>query len=141
MTGAETCSTRSTRTASTRSGNRHPPTEFGAGPMDEIDVNRPPESSQADVTLVTRGITVTACVDVSTDFSLVVSPQGEGSAGKATVDDGDKVEGFWVAGNEERTLPARIVEVDAGERPRWHLAPTGPAQRSQRRKAVRARVA
>jgi c-di-GMP-binding flagellar brake protein YcgR len=109
--------------------------------MDEIDVNRPPESSQADVTLVTRGITVTACVDVSTDFSLVVSPQGEGSAGKATVVDGDKVEVFWVAGNEERTLPARIVEVDAGERPRWHLAPTGPAQRSQRRKAVRARVA
>jgi c-di-GMP-binding flagellar brake protein YcgR len=109
--------------------------------MDENDVNRPPESSQADVTLITRGITVTACVDVSTDHALVVSPQGDGSAWKAAVDHGDKVEVFWVAGNEERTLPAKIVEVDAGEEPRWHLAPTGPAERSQRRKAVRARLA
>ena len=108
--------------------------------MDENDVNRPPESSQADVTLVTRGITVTACVDVSTDHALVVSPQGEGSAWKTAVEHGDKVEVFWVAGHEERTLPAKIVEVDAGENPRWHLAPTGPAERSQRRKAVRARV-
>lgn len=108
--------------------------------MDEIDVNRPSESSQADVTLITRGITVTACVDVSTDHALVVSPQGEGSAWKQAVAQGDKVEVFWIAGNEERTLPAKIVEVDAGEQTRWHLAPTGPAERSQRRKAVRARL-
>ena len=108
--------------------------------MDDLDVSRPSESSQADVTLVTRGITVTACVAVSTDHALVVSPQGEGSAWKAAVAHGDKVEVFWVAGNEERTLPAKIVDVDGGEEPRWHLAPTGPAERSQRRKAVRARV-
>jgi len=108
--------------------------------MDDTDVNRPPESSQADVTLVTRGITVTACVDVSTDHALVVSPQGEGSAWKTALERGDKVEVFWVAGNEERTLPAKIVDVEGGEEPRWHLAATGPAERSQRRKAVRARV-
>ena len=108
--------------------------------MDDLDVSRPLESSQADVTLVTRGITVTACVDVSTDHALVVRPQGEGSAWKAAVAHGDKVEVFWVAGNEERTLPAKIVDVDGGEEPRWHLAPTGPAERSQRRKAVRARL-
>ena len=108
--------------------------------MDDLDVSRPLESSQADVTLVTRGITVTACVDVSTDHALVVSPQGEGSAWRTRVDLADKVEVFWVAGNEERTLPAKIVDVDGGEEPRWHLAPTGPAERSQRRKAVRARL-
>ena len=108
--------------------------------MDDIDVNRPPESSKADVTLITRGITVTACVVVSTDSALVVIPQGEGTAWKTAVEHGDKVEVFWVAGNEERTLPATIMEVDADEEPRWHLAPTGPAERSQRRKAVRARV-
>ncbi|NYJ06611.1 PilZ domain-containing protein [Petropleomorpha daqingensis] len=108
--------------------------------MDDIDVNRPPECTQADVTLVTRGITVTACVDVSTDYALVVSPQGEGSAWKTALSPGDKVEVFWVAGNEERTLPAKIVEVEDGEEPRWHLAATGPAERSQRRKAVRARL-
>src|SRR5689334_22238440 len=105
--------------------------------MDEIDVNRPQESSQADVTLITRGITVTACVVVSTDHALVVAPQGEGSAWKMAVEHGDKVEVFWVAGNEERTLPAKILEVDGGAEPQWHLAPTGPAERSQRRKAVR----
>jgi hypothetical protein len=109
--------------------------------MDEIDVNRPAERSQADVTLVTRGITVTACVDVSTDHALVVSPQSEESGWKTRVDLADKVEVFWVAGNEERTLPAQIVEVEGGAEPRWHLVPTGPAGRSQRRKAVRARIA
>src|SRR5689334_10480015 len=108
--------------------------------MDEIDVHRPAESSQADVTLITRGITVTACVDVSSDDVLVVSPRGGGSTWKVAVDPADKVEVFWVAGNEERTLPAKIVAVEGGEEPRWHLTPTGPAERSQRRKAVRARL-
>ena len=108
--------------------------------MADIDVNRPPESSQADVTLVTRGITVTASVDVSDDFSLVVRPHGEGSAWKESVKLGDPVEVFWVGGYEERTLPATISQVETGEEPRWHLAATGPAERSQRRKAVRARV-
>ena len=108
--------------------------------MDETDVNRPPEGSQADVTLVTRGVTVPARVDVSNDFGVVVSPQGEGSAWKTAIDPGDKVEVFWITRNEERTLPARIAEVEGGEEPRWRLEPTGPALRSQRRKAVRGRV-
>jgi len=108
--------------------------------MDDIDVNRPAESSQADVTLVTRGITVTARVDVSNDYALVVRPGGAGAAWKTAVNPGDAVEVFWIGGQEERTLPAKIVEVEDAVEPRWHLAPTGPAQRSQRRKAVRARV-
>jgi hypothetical protein len=108
--------------------------------MDDMDVNRPPESSEADVTLVARGITVTACVDISNDYALVVRPNGEGSAWKEAVKPGDPVEVFWIGGYEERTLPAKITEVDTGEDPRWHLAATGPAERSQRRKAVRARV-
>jgi|1185.fasta_scaffold26989_2 hypothetical protein len=109
-------------------------------PIDDTDVNRPPETSEADVTLVARGITVTARVDVSNDVALVVRPSGEGSAWKEAVKIGDPVEVFWIGGYEERTLPARITEVDAGADPRWHLAATGPAERSQRRKAVRARV-
>jgi len=109
--------------------------------MNEPDDLRPPESAQADVTLVTRGLTVPAVVDVSTDHALVVRPTGEGSAWKLGMHPGDRVEVFWVAGQEERTLPAKITEVEAGEEPRWGLAPTGPAERSQRRKAVRARLA
>ena len=108
--------------------------------MDDTDGSRPPESSQADVTLVSRGITVTAAVDVSNEFTLIVRPNGEGSAWKESVKLGDPVEVFWVGGYEERTLPAKIAQVETGEEPRWHLAATGPAERSQRRKAVRARV-
>jgi hypothetical protein len=108
--------------------------------MTDSDASRPHESSRADVTLVTRGITVTAAVDVSTEFSIVVRPDGEGAAWKTSVKDGDPVELYWVGGDEERTLPAKVVEVEPGDEVRWHLVATGPAQRSQRRKAVRARV-
>jgi len=109
--------------------------------MSESDASRPYESSRADVTLVARGITVTAAVDVSTEFTIVVRPDGEGATWKTSVKDGDPVELYWVGGDEERTLPAKIVDVEPGEEVRWHLVPTGPAERSQRRKAVRGRGA
>ncbi|SDF03076.1 PilZ domain-containing protein [Blastococcus aurantiacus] len=108
--------------------------------MTDPDANRPHESSRADVTLVTRGITVTAAVDVSTEFAIVVRPDGEGTAWKTAVKDGDPVELYWVGAEEERTLPAKIIDVEPGDEVRWHLVATGPAERSQRRKAVRARV-
>ena len=108
--------------------------------MTDPDASRPHESSRADVTLVARGITVTAAVDVSTEFTIVVRPEGEGTAWKTSVKDGDPVELYWVGAEEERTLPAKIVEVEPGDEVRWHLRATGPAERSQRRKAVRARV-
>ena len=108
--------------------------------MSDPDASRPHESSRADVTLVTRGITVTAAVDVSTEFTIVVRPEGDGAAWKTAVKHGDPVELYWVGAEEERTLPAKVVDVEPGDEVRWHLVATGPAQRSQRRKAVRARV-
>lgn len=108
--------------------------------MDQTDGSRPAVSAQADVTLITRGITVTARVDRSDDVAIVVSPLGEGTAWKTSVNPGDKVEVFWAAAHEERTLPARITDVEHGDEPSWVLAPTGPSERSQRRKAVRGRV-
>jgi c-di-GMP-binding flagellar brake protein YcgR len=110
--------------------------------MVELDVDRPEERSEADVTLITRGLTVAARVDVSEDTRIVVCPAGEGTEWKTSVKSGDAVEIYWVGGQEERTLRALIasVEVEEGEDPRWHLSVNGPAQRSQRRKAVRARV-
>ena len=108
--------------------------------MTDPDASRPHESSRADVTLVTRGITVTAAVDVSTEFTIVVRPEGDGTAWKTAVKDGDPVELYWVGAEEERTLPAKIIDVEPGDEVRWHLAATGPAERSQWRKAVRARV-
>ncbi len=109
--------------------------------MSDSDASRPYESTRADVTLVARGITVTAAVDVSTEFTIVVRPDGESTAWKTSVKDGDPVELYWVGAEEERTRPAKIIEVEPGDEVRWHLVPTGPAARSQRRKAVRGRVA
>lgn len=102
---------------------------------------RPPEDSRADVTLVGRGVTVDAAVDAATEFGIVVRPVGVGAGWKTAVAPGDEVELYWRSRDGERTLPARIVEVEAGNEPRWHLAATGPAQESRRRKAVRGRVA
>ena len=111
--------------------------------MTELDVDRPEERSEADVTLITRGITVTARVEVAQESTVVVCPAGEGTDWKTAVRAGDPVEIYWVGGQEERTLKAVIasVEIDEGLDPLWHLSVNGPAQRSQRRKAVRGRVA
>jgi PilZ domain len=106
--------------------------------MQETDADRPDEHSPADVTLVTRGLTVTACVESSAETGIVVRPTGAGAEWLSIVSPGDAVELYWISGYEERTLPARITQVEGGEGARWALAPTGPAQRSQRRKAVRA---
>jgi hypothetical protein len=108
----------------------------------EIDpgVDRPEVSTQADVTLVSRGITVTACVTRSDEFAFVVSPVGVDDTWQDSIKPGDRVEVYWVSGYEERTLPARVAAVDHSGEPYWHLQPTGPAERSQRRRAVRAAV-
>jgi hypothetical protein len=107
--------------------------------MTDLDIARPEVSSQADVTLVTRGITITARVEASTEMGLLVRPASGWAGDDAPVVPGDRVEVYWVSGYEERTLPAKISSVEDGEL--WRLAPTGPAERSQRRKAVRGRMA
>ena len=104
------------------------------------DVDRPDASTQADVTLVSRGITVTACVERSDEFGLVVRPSGTVRTWEGSLKPGDPVEVYWVSGYEERTLPATVASIDPAERPSWRLQPTGPAERSQRRKAVRAQA-
>ena len=110
--------------------------------MVENDLDRPQESSSADVTLVARGITVTAGVEVSSSGVVVVRPSGDGATWKTDiVRKGDRVELYWVGGEEERTLPGTVAEIEEGEEPLWHIAVSGPAERSQRRRAVRARVA
>lgn len=108
--------------------------------MTDPDVSRPREDSRADATLVARGITVAAVVDVSTEFRVVVRPDG-GAAWATSARPGDDVELYWLAADQDRSMPTRITEVEAGVEPRWHLAATGPARPSQRRRVVRGRVA
>jgi PilZ domain len=107
----------------------------------DIDENlhRPEESGSADVTLLARGVTVTASVDVSSTGLVVVRPATDRPPGE--IQTGDRVELYWVGGHEERTLGGTVSSIDAGPEPRWHIAVSGMAESSQRRKAVRARVA
>ncbi|WP_147251724.1 PilZ domain-containing protein [Blastococcus sp. TF02-8] len=84
---------------------------------------------------------MTASVEVSTEFLIAVRPEGEGTAWKTAVKSGDPVELYWVAGYEEPTLPATIAAVDDDTAEiLWNLQATGPAERSQRRRSVRARA-
>jgi hypothetical protein len=109
----------------------------------EIDryVNRPEESTSADVTVISKGLTVTAQVEVSDTYLVVVRPTGGGPGWEsADVQLGDAIELYWVGGQEERTLTGTVSQVEGGDDGRWHLAVSGQAERSQRRKAVRGRV-
>ena len=105
--------------------------------MTEPDAGRPEASTNAEVTLVTQGITLTACVEASSVDELSVRPVG-GPLREAAITPGDRVEVYWVSGFEERTLPAKVSSVEEGHV--WRLVPTGDAERSQRRKAVRGKV-
>jgi hypothetical protein len=106
----------------------------------DIDENlhRPEESGSADVTLLARGVTVTASVEESSTGLVVVRP--DPSRPEDEIQPGDRVELYWVGGNEERTLGGEVSSIETGPEPRWHIAVSGMAERSQRRKAVRARV-
>ena len=114
-------------------------------PMTDPDldryINRPEESSSADVTVISRGLTITAQVEVSDTYVVVVRPTG-GAPGwdSAEIQLGDAIELYWVGGEEERTLTGTVSQVEDGPDARWHLAVSGQAERSQRRKAVRGRV-
>jgi len=108
--------------------------------MLDQNLHRPEESSSADVTLVTRGVTVTAGVEVSSTGLVVVRPSTHAPARTDTVEVGDAVELYWIGGHEERTLAGTVASVEGGPEPRWHLKVAGQAERSQRRRAVRARV-
>jgi hypothetical protein len=100
----------------------------------------PEVSTSADLTLVTKGLTVTAAIERADEYALIVRPTAGAHAREVGVKPGDPVELYWRAAYEERTLPAKITEIEDGLSPCWRLQPTGPAERSQRRKAVRAWV-
>ncbi len=108
--------------------------------MPDETFDRPEESGTADVTLVLRGITVTACVEVSTADLVVVRLSSELADHRADVTAGDPVELYWVGGSEERTLRGTVRAVEGELEPRWHLGVQGEAEISQRRRAVRARL-
>jgi hypothetical protein len=104
-------------------------------------VDHPEEQTEADVTLTGRGISVSARVETVHDGVIAVRPSAGDFYEQAVVRVGDPVEVFWRSEDSQRALPAEVTEVEQGAVIRWRMRITGPAETSQRRKAVRGRIA
>jgi c-di-GMP-binding flagellar brake protein YcgR len=119
--------------------------------MTEHGLIRPEVNTAADVTLVARGVTVATRIAAATTDTLVVVPAAKGDEGRAVVKTGtwdsvaahtgDRVEVYWGDGPEVWQLNGVVVAVEDSSQPEWRISAHGSAERSQRRGAVRARVA
>ena len=103
-------------------------------------VDRPEEQTEAEVTLIGRGISVSSGSSSSTSESILVRPSVGEFVEQVVVKLGDAVEVFWKNEDGQRALPAEVTDVEQGAVIRWRMRATGPAEHSQRRKAVRGRV-
>jgi hypothetical protein len=106
----------------------------------EPGVDHPEEQSEAEVTLIGRGISVSTRVEFVGDGVITVRPSVGEYVEQIVAATGDRVEVFWKAGEETRAVPAEVLSAEAGAAPRWRLQVTGPSAVSQRRQAVRGRV-
>ena len=103
-------------------------------------VDHPEEQTEAEVTLSGRGISVSSRVEVVQNEYISVRPSVGEFVDQVVVKVGDVVELFWKTDDAQRALPAEVTDVEQGAVIRWRMRATGPAEASQRRKAVRGRV-
>lgn len=103
-------------------------------------VDHPEEDAEAEVALLSRGITVSTRVERVSSGVIVVRPSAGDFVDQAVAAVGDRAEVFWSTGGETRALPVEVLAVEPGPALRWRLQVTGPAEVGQRRTAVRARV-
>jgi len=104
-------------------------------------VDHPDEQTEAEITLTGRGVSVSSRVELVQDEFITVRPSVGEFVEQVVVAVGDVVEVFWRTEEAQRALPAVITDVDTGAVVRWRMRKAGPAQPSQRRKAVRSRIA
>src|SRR5689334_12163007 len=105
-----------------------------------VETQLPEPNAGVEFTLVTRGITLPSHVESATESRLVLRTAMQAYVRKLGVSPGEAVEVYWQGAEEEQTLPAQISALEHGDDVRLELAVTGPAQPSQRRKAVRAQI-
>jgi c-di-GMP-binding flagellar brake protein YcgR len=103
-------------------------------------VDHPEEQTEAEVTLIRRGVSVSSRVEAVHDGFITVRPSVGEFVEQVVVRVGDAVEVFWKGEDTQRALPAEITEVEQSAVIRLRMRITGPAETSQRRKAVRGRV-
>ncbi|MGY1591996.1 flagellar brake protein [Geodermatophilus sp. SYSU D00708] len=101
---------------------------------------RPEVDAEAEVTVAGHRVSVSTRVEASGDTTLLVRPSSSEFVDQQVVRVGDSVRVFWRDGVSGWSVPADVDTVARGAVPRWHLTVTGPAEQTQRREAVRARV-
>ena len=104
-------------------------------------VDHPVEQTEVDVRLASADVSVTAVVEVVHDGVISLRPSTSDFADQSVVRPGDVVEVFWRTDDGHRAVPAEVLDARTGAVVRWRLTMTGPAEHSQRRMAVRGRVA
>jgi PilZ domain len=104
-------------------------------------VDHPVEQTEVDVRLASADISVTVVVEVVQDGVISLRPSTSDFVGQSVVRPGDVVEVYWKTGDGHRAVPTEVLDAQVGAVVRWRLAITGPAELSQRRMAVRGRVA
>jgi c-di-GMP-binding flagellar brake protein YcgR len=103
-------------------------------------VDHPEEQSEAEIVLTGRGISVSSRVELVQDDLITARPSASDFVDQVVVRPGDVVEVFWKGENSQYALPAEVVGVEQSAVVRWRLRRTGPAEESQRRRAVRGRI-
>ena len=106
----------------------------------EPGIDHPEVDSEAQISLSGRGITVSSRVEAVEGDVYVVRPSVGDYVDGAVVTAGNLVEVLWQRPEDQRAVPAEVVSVESGAVLRWRLRVTGPAEVTQRRKAVRGRV-
>ncbi|TQN35351.1 c-di-GMP-binding flagellar brake protein YcgR [Blastococcus colisei] len=104
-------------------------------------MDHPEEQTEAEITLSGRGVSVSSRVEVVQNEFISVRPSVGEFVEQVVVKVGDVVEIFWKTEDSQRAMPAEITDVETGAVVRWRMRTTGPADTSQRRKAVRGRIA
>jgi hypothetical protein len=103
-------------------------------------VDHPEEQTEAEIALSGRGVSVSSRVELVHDGVIAVRPSVGEFVEQVVVKVGDAVEVYWSGEETQRVLPAEITRVENGAVVRWRMRITGPAEPSQRRKAVRGRI-
>jgi hypothetical protein len=108
--------------------------------MSEPGIDHPVVDGEAQVSLPGRGLSVSARVESVDDDRIALRPSASNFVDQSVVAAGSLVELTWQRPEDQRSAPAEVVAVEQGAVLRWRLRLTGPAEVTQRRKAVRGRV-
>ncbi len=108
--------------------------------MSVAGVDWPEPGGAAEVIPLARGVALPASVEVSDGTDLRIRLVLAEYAEQQKVKPGHRVEVLWGGPMGGRSLPAEVTEVRSDPELRWTLQITGPAEASQRRQSVRARV-